>query len=817
VSPASTSTALAAPGRRTRGPSSIQTSAEVRVGPVDHLSAEAILARIPALPMWAGVPQRKRNAKLQGAATILAWLQQHPGDGWQQRWLAAGADRDTRWLDELVAEDPRTPATKRDAMTSGLALLLLCQCVLPGYGFLAHYGPMALLRWVRETFRPDLFAQLEQAGRDQGMQPSQAGDGVRAISKMVLHTGRDVDRLTAGDVHEYREWFYLGLRGADRGVHAAWDLLGAIGILPPEGTLRSSLVCGQRSTEELVDAYQIRCQPIREVLIRYLRERRPALDYSSFQGLVIILAGRFWADLECHHSDIDTLQLPPEVATAWKQRLRFVTTANGQRTPRKNYLNVLATVRAFYLDLQEWALEDPTWVPWAASSPVRRADLAGMQKARNKTVSAMHQRVRDRLPHVTVLVDSAEAHMTGQARLLAAAESAALGETFHHDGVAYLRTTYKSYRNDPSTRRADHVLIENLATGEQTNVTETEDDAFWAWAIIETLRHTGVRIEELLELTHLALVSYRLPDTGEILPLLQILPSKSNEERLLLVDPELASVLACLVKRLRDHNNGAIPLVSRYDQREKVTGPPLPHLFQRKIGWRPSVISPTVVKRMLTDALRRAGLCDRIGQPLDYTPHDFRRIFTTQAVTGGLPVHIAAKLLGHHDLATTQSYLAVFQDDLIRTYRSFLDQRRAVRPQAEYREPTDQEWQEFEEHFQLRKLELGTCGRPYGSPCKHEHACIRCPMLRVDPRQRQRLAEIAQNLQDRITEARVKGWHGEAQGLQVSLQAAHSKLASLDRTIQRRPTGTTDLGMPALAIPSKGPARAPLPDPTSNN
>ena len=56
-----------------------------------------------------------------------------------------------------------------------------------------------------------------------------------------------------------------------------------------------------------------------------------------------------------------------------------------------------------------------------------------------------------------------------------------------------------------------------------------------------------MRLEELPEITHLALVSYRLPDSGEVVPLLQIVPSKSNEERLLLVDPELASVLATVI------------------------------------------------------------------------------------------------------------------------------------------------------------------------------------------------------------------------------------------------------------------------------
>ena len=95
-----------------------------------------------------------------------------------------------------------------------------------------------------------------------------------------------------------------------------------------------------------------------------------------------------------------------------------------------------------------------------------------------------------------------------------------------------------------------------------------------------------MRIEELLEITHLALVSYRLPDTDELVPLLQIVPSKSNEERLLLISPELASVLATIVKRLRDANDGKIPLVARYDHHERITGPQLPHLFQRRPYWQ---------------------------------------------------------------------------------------------------------------------------------------------------------------------------------------------------------------------------------------
>ena len=212
------------------------------------------------------------------------------------------------------------------------------------------------------------------------------------------------------------------------------------------------------------------------------------------------------------------------------------------------------------------------------------------------------------------------------------------------------------------------------------------------------------------------------------------------------------------------------------------------------------MISPGTVYKLINTALAAAGLKDATGQPLAYRPHDFRRCFTTEAVTGGLPVHIAARILGHKSLTTTETYMAVFQDDLIRSYRAFLETRRAARPAEEYREPTDQEWAEFQQHFELRKVALGTCGRPYGAVCQHEHACLRCAMLRVSPQQRPRLIEITHNLRERITEARMNGWLGEVQGLEVSLEAAKRKLASLDKTIERsHSTGPTNLGMPAIS------------------
>jgi integrase len=226
------------------------------------------------------------------------------------------------------------------------------------------------------------------------------------------------------------------------------------------------------------------------------------------------------------------------------------------------------------------------------------------------------------------------------------------------------------------------------ATGKRRNLTLEEHQAFWAWATVEILRLTGIRVEELTELSHHSLIQYKLPATGELIPLLHITPSKTDAERLLVVSPELADVLSAIICRIRD-DDGTVPLVIAYDMHELTWHPAMPLLFQRRYGMENRPIPAHAVRKILHIALAAAGLTDASGSPLTFTPHDFRRLWITEAIMHGMPPHIAQLICGHQTITTTMGYKAVYPEEAINGHRAFIARRRELRPSEEYRTPTD--------------------------------------------------------------------------------------------------------------------------------
>ena len=413
-------------------------------------------------------------------------------------------------------------------------------------------------------------------------------------------------------------------------------------------------------------------------------------------------------------------------------------------------------MRSFYTDLHSWAVEEPEmWAPWVAPCPIPGNALRGLTVHKRRTKERMDDRTRLRQPLLPTLVAHLEDRYHHLRVLLQQASPLAAGEAFVLEDLSYRRSW--SPADDKRQRRGGdaNVRVRDLTSEKDVNVTTAEELAFWEWAAVEVLRHSGIRIEELLELTHLSVRQYQRPN-GEVIALLVIAPSKTDRERVIPMSAELFAVIAAIVRR---HTQGGrvIPLIQRYDQHERRMSEPMPFLFQRQLGTTRRVISPATVQVMLR---RRCNdLADSHPEfgTAGFTPHDFRRLLATDLVNNGLPIHIGAALLGHLNLQTTRGYVAVFNEDVVRHYQAFLDRRRQARPADEYRTVTQPEWLGFEEHFDQRKVELGGCARPYGTPCQHEHACLRCPMININPKMLPRLDEIEDDLQARRSRAATRG------------------------------------------------------------
>ena len=160
----------------------------------------------------------------------------------------------------------------------------------------------------------------------------------------------------------------------------------------------------------------------------------------------------------------------------------------------------------------------------------------------------------------------------------------------------------------------------------------------------------------------------------------------------------------------------------------------MPLLFQRRLRAENRPVTAGHPRAARTSPWPAPASPTPPGSRSGSRPHDFRRIFITDAIMHGMPPHIAQLIAGHRDINTTMGYKAVYPEEVINGHRAFIARRRALRPSEEYRTPTDAEWEEFLGHFERRKVALGDCGRAYGTSCIHEHSCIRCPLLRPRPR-----------------------------------------------------------------------------------
>jgi hypothetical protein len=488
-----------------------------------------------------------QQTRRQGLLTVVSWLQAQEGNTWQQRWLASGAESAADWRD-LVASwaagragaSPGT-AGRPPHLSPGLLVLICGDVIRPNLAWLASFAPArrGLAEEMARARDSSTFARLTAMCHDSGLATQTGQTALTRIGLVMAAKGGTVADITVGDclqLVEVTDQVGAKLHG---GVNNPlfYQLLRSLGGFGDDApaALRVFSGTGQPTCAQLIDRYHLACRPVRDVLVDYLTERKLVNDFSSLQHLAYLLGKLFWADLEAHHPGIDTLKLPRDVAAAWKQRVmtrtRTTRTGDGQAvtttSARLDGRSVLTAVRAFYLDIAEWADDDPRWVPWAVRCPISASE-ASHKKDRSHRKSRTDQRTRERLPILPALVAFVETQRDATAERLRVAQGTAAGELFTAAGHTLRRPLMK-------TKTTGRIWAEDPEGGRRRDLTFEEHRGFWTWAMVEVLRHTGIRIEELTELSHHSLIQYRLPTTGELVPLLQIAPSKTDTERLLVI------------------------------------------------------------------------------------------------------------------------------------------------------------------------------------------------------------------------------------------------------------------------------------------
>jgi len=293
----------------------------------------------------------------------------------------------------------------RRRLGTGLAQLIGGDVIRPGLPWLlTTTSPARVAAEMGRVRDPAGITVLKALREAAGTGHATFDPAVERIGLIMAAKGGLLAGITPGDCIELLDCALAVFTGKphtnNRHSSFFYQLLHTAGAFPPSApaTVRmiSTKFAGPLTPEQMTARYDIACQPVRDLLAGYLRERRPGTDYSSLNQLAGTLGLRLWKDLETRHPGISSLHLPPDVAAAWKQRIqaRTVRTPDGgeQLISRQSADDNLMTVRGFSLGLARRALDDPArWGPWAVPCPVRGSDIQ-YKKQKSRTKARMDAR-----------------------------------------------------------------------------------------------------------------------------------------------------------------------------------------------------------------------------------------------------------------------------------------------------------------------------------------------------------------------------------------------------------------------------------------
>jgi integrase len=289
-----------------------------------------------------------------------------------------------------------------------------------------------------------------------------------------------------------------------------------------------------------------------------------------------------------------------------------------------------------------------------------------------------------------------------------------------------------------------------------------------ARAGLTILRHTGLRIGELIDLEVDCVIDYGPHGSWLRVPL-----GKLNTERTVpLEDVTLETLDAWMNQRGRQR-----PLPHPRHQR------PADFLFLEH-GRRPN---PARFRRGLAAAVQAVGLLGPDNTPMRVVPHQLRHTWATELANAGMTLQALMALLGHQSPNMTMRYATLASPTLRRAYDEAIGKLRRRIPIAPAGRPPVAPEREQWLHSEMLKTRVahGYCSRDQAAgACPYANICEQCDNFTTNTTFAPTIDDQIQDLQTLSADASQRGWTDEA--------ARHNRvIASLQAHTQHLHRDTT--------------------------
>lgn len=291
------------------------------------------------------------------------------------------------------------------------------------------------------------------------------------------------------------------------------------------------------------------------------------------------------------------------------------------------------------------------------------------------------------------------------------------------------------------------------------------DDSF-ARIAITVLRHTGLRIGELLDLELDDLVDYGTNGTWLRVPL-----GKLNNERSVPIDDvALESLDEWLAQRA--------PQRARPHPRDG-------HLADFMFTERGRRLGTARIQRGLRDAVIDAGLTGPDSQPLRVVAHQLRHTWATELANAGMSIQALMTLLGHRSPEMTIRYARLASPTLKVLYDQAAGKIARRIPVASVGRPATPDRVEWLAAEMLKtRVAHGYCSRDLAAEaCPYANICETCPNYVTTADFAPAIEAQLEDIRRLRADAETRGWTSET--------ARHQRvLTSLERHLQRLNTRT---------------------------